>query len=163
METEKWPKAADSPLRQAIERKRSEFINRKGVVVHHDNARAHTSLMTRETLREFDREVLMHPPYSPDVTPSDHDLFRSLQNSLHGTKLASREACENHLIQFFNQKPHKFHTNRIMTLPKKLQNIVDNNGEYLVYINWSPHCNLIEEYQVNGSNNCFFFVNMFLL
>ena len=122
-------------LRQAIEKKRPELINRKGVVFHHDNARPHTSLMTRQKLSELGWEVLMYSPYSPDITPSDYHLFRSLQNSLRVTKLASREACENHLIQFFNQKPQKFCTYGIMDLPEKWRKIVDNNEEYLVLIN----------------------------
>ena len=67
-------------LRQAMERKRPELINRKGVVFHHDNARPHTSLMTRQKLRELGWEVLMGSPYSPDITPTDYHLFRSLQN-----------------------------------------------------------------------------------
>ena len=40
-------------LQQAIERKRPELINRRGVVFHHDNARPHTSLITRQKLREL--------------------------------------------------------------------------------------------------------------
>jgi len=67
-------------LRQAIERKRPELINRKGVVFHHDNARPHTSLATRQKLRKLGWEVLMHPPYSPDLAPSDYHfgLYRTL-------------------------------------------------------------------------------------
>jgi len=57
--------------------------------------------MIRQKLRELSWEVLMHPPYSPDIAPSYYHLFRSLQNSLNGVKLASKEACENHLKQFF--------------------------------------------------------------
>ena len=48
-------------LQQAIERKRPELINRRGIVFHHD-ARSYTSLMTRQKLRELGWEVLMHPP-----------------------------------------------------------------------------------------------------
>ena len=40
-------------LQQAIERKGPELINRRGVIFHHDNARPHTSLMTRQKLREL--------------------------------------------------------------------------------------------------------------
>ncbi|GBP68770.1 Histone-lysine N-methyltransferase SETMAR [Eumeta japonica] len=54
----------------------------KGVVFDHDNASPHTSLPTHQILREFGWEVLMHPPCSLDLAPSDFQLFRSLQNSL---------------------------------------------------------------------------------
>lgn len=108
-------------LKQAMEKNRPELINRKGVIFHHDNARPHISLVTRQKLREFGWEVLMHPPYSPDLAPSDYHLFRSLQNSLNSVKLVSKEACENHLVQFFAQKPQKFYSDGIMVLPEKWQ------------------------------------------
>jgi len=60
-------------------------------------------------------------------------LFRSLQNSLNGVKLASKEVCENHLKQFFDQKPQKFfYCDGIMALPQKWQNIIENNEAYLI-------------------------------
>jgi len=89
--------------------------------------------MTRQKLRELGWEVLMHSPYSLDIAPSDYHLFRSLQNSLNGVKLASKEIFyENHLKQFFDQKPQKFYRDGIMVLPQKWQNIIENNGAYLV-------------------------------
>ncbi|KAG5338236.1 SETMR methyltransferase, partial [Acromyrmex charruanus] len=103
----------------AIEKKRPELINRRDVVFHHDNARPHISLITRQKLRE--------PGWEP-IAFSDYHLFRSLQNSLNGVKLASKEACENHLKQFFDQKPQKFYCDGIMALPQKWQ----NNGAYLI-------------------------------
>jgi len=87
--------------------------------------------MTRQKLREFGWEVLMHPPYSPDIASSDYYLFRFLQNSFNGVKLASQDACENHL-KFFDQKPQKFYRDGIMALLQKWQNIIENNGAYLV-------------------------------
>jgi len=75
-------------------------------------------------LKEIGWEVLMHPPYSLDLAPSDYYLFRSLQNSLSGVKLISKEACENHLSQFFAQKSQKFYSNGIMVLSQKWQKMV---------------------------------------
>ena len=88
-------------LKQVIKEKRPELINKKGDVFHHDDARPHISLVTSQKLRELGWEVLMHPPYSPNLAPSDYHLFRSLKNSLNGVKLASKEAGENHSVQFF--------------------------------------------------------------
>jgi len=59
------------------------------------------SLATHQKLRERDWKVLMPPSYSSDLAPLDYYLFRSLQNSLHGVKLTSKEICKNHLSQFF--------------------------------------------------------------
>ena len=70
----------------------------------------------------------MHPPYSPDIGPTDYYLFRFLQNSLNDIKLVSREARENNLIKFFNLKRQKLCTDGIMALLEKWRNIVGNNG-----------------------------------
>jgi len=96
-------------LQEAIKEKQPELINRKGVVFHY-NARPHTSLMTRQKLRELGWEVLMHPPYSLDLALSNYHLFRSLQNSLDGKTLADKRVAENHLKKFFADKPQKFYT-----------------------------------------------------
>ena len=40
-------------LNNAVEEKRPELTNRKGVVFHHDNARPHTSLVIRQKLLEL--------------------------------------------------------------------------------------------------------------
>jgi hypothetical protein len=39
--------------------------------------------MTKAAI-QLDWEILPHPPYSPDLVPSDYRLFRSLSNSLFG-------------------------------------------------------------------------------
>ncbi|XP_053947037.1 histone-lysine N-methyltransferase SETMAR-like [Anastrepha ludens] len=75
-------------LNTTINEKRQELINRKGVIFYQDNARPHTSLVTRQKLTELGWELLMHSPYSPDLAPSDYHLFRSLQNFLNFTILA---------------------------------------------------------------------------
>ncbi|QQP40349.1 Putative DD34D transposase, partial [Caligus rogercresseyi] len=54
------------------------------VVFHQDNARPHTSLMTRQKRWELGWEVLSHPPYSLDITPCDYKLFLLMANALGG-------------------------------------------------------------------------------
>ncbi|XP_012058558.1 PREDICTED: histone-lysine N-methyltransferase SETMAR-like [Atta cephalotes] len=75
--------------KEAIAQKRPALANR-GIVFHQDNARPHKSIMTRQKLRELGWEILMHPPYSPDLAPSDYHLFLSMANNFAGEKFASR-------------------------------------------------------------------------
>ncbi|GFX31073.1 hypothetical protein TNCV_2025761 [Trichonephila clavipes] len=51
----------------------------------------------------------MHPPYSPDLAPSDYDLFLAMQNFLSEKKLGSREDCENRLLECFANKDQDFY------------------------------------------------------
>ncbi|GFS77664.1 histone-lysine N-methyltransferase SETMAR [Trichonephila clavipes] len=64
-------------------------------------------LVTRQKLWKLGWEVLMHPPYSPDLAPSDYHLFPALQNFLSDKILGSREDCENRLLESFTCKRTK--------------------------------------------------------
>ena len=65
-------------LKVSLDEKRPELLNRKHIIFHQDNARLHVSLMTRQKLLQLGWEVLIHPPYSPDIAPSNFHLFWSL-------------------------------------------------------------------------------------
>jgi len=54
----------------------------KGTVFLHDNARPHIAARTFETLQKLKFEVLAHPPYGPDLAPSDCHLFGPLKEAL---------------------------------------------------------------------------------
>ena len=59
-------------LDKEIKEKLPELKTRKGVIFYQDNARPHTSLVTRKKLLELGWEVMPNPPYSPDLVPSDY-------------------------------------------------------------------------------------------
>ncbi|KAF2351016.1 Myc-type basic helix-loop-helix (bHLH) domain [Trinorchestia longiramus] len=84
-------------LKAVLQEKLPSLINRKGVILHHDNARPHTSRATKNLIEEFGWEVMHHPPYSPDLAPTDFHLFRSLQNHLMGQRLTSREEVQSNV------------------------------------------------------------------
>ncbi|GFU37677.1 histone-lysine N-methyltransferase SETMAR [Trichonephila clavipes] len=91
-----------------------DLANRRGAVFHQDNASPHTSVVTRQNLWELGLEVLMHPPCSPDLAPSDYHLFLAFQNFLSDKKLGSREDFENRLLEFFANKGKDFYERDIM-------------------------------------------------
>jgi transposase len=47
-----------------------------------DNARPHTAALTMATLLKLKWDVLLHPPYSPDLAPSDYHLFGPMKGVL---------------------------------------------------------------------------------
>jgi histone-lysine N-methyltransferase SETMAR len=61
------------------------------VLLHHDSARPHTSLHTREAITELQCSVLPHPPYSPDLAPSDYHLFSPLKDAIYGKKFEDND------------------------------------------------------------------------
>ncbi|KOX75206.1 Histone-lysine N-methyltransferase SETMAR [Melipona quadrifasciata] len=86
---------------QPVAEKRAELANRRGVVFHHDYARPHVVLAVRQKLLQFDWDVLPHPPYSPDLAPSDYYLFLSLKNSLRGKSFKCISEIKTHLDEYF--------------------------------------------------------------
>ena len=53
----------------------------KGVFFLHDNAPAHWALATQKKLAYLGFQCLDHPPYSPDLAPSDYHLFPGLKKN----------------------------------------------------------------------------------
>ncbi|GFV24862.1 histone-lysine N-methyltransferase SETMAR [Trichonephila clavipes] len=105
-----------------------------------DNARLRTSVVTRQKLQKLGWEVLMHPPFSPDLARSDYHFFLILQNFLSDKKLGSREDCENRLLECFANKDQDFYDRGVMKLRLKWQQIIYQNSAYLSQIGQSGTC-----------------------
>jgi len=61
----------------------------KGVLFLHDNAPAHRAFATQKKLAYLGFQHLDHPPYSPDLAPSDYYLFPGLKKELKGRHFSS--------------------------------------------------------------------------
>jgi hypothetical protein len=53
----------------------------KQVLFLHDNASVHRALATQKKLAYLGFQCLDHPSYSPDLAPSDYDLFSVLKKN----------------------------------------------------------------------------------
>jgi len=51
----------------------------QGVLFLHDSAQAHRAVATQKKLAYLGFQCLDHPPYSPDLAPSDYHLFPGLE------------------------------------------------------------------------------------
>ena len=72
-------------------------------LLQYDNARPHTSAATRDAIQSADFLVLPHPPYSPDLAPSDFHLFPKLKEYLKG--------CDEEVKSAARKWSHKQNTN----------------------------------------------------
>ena len=61
----------------------------KMILFLHDNAPAHQALATQKKLAYLGFQYLDHPPYSPDLAPSDYHLFPGLKKQLKGRHFSS--------------------------------------------------------------------------
>ena len=75
-------------LKPEIRSKRRGQLSKCNVLLH-DNSRPLTDSHTVETLQKLNFEVLAHPPYSPDLAPSDYHLFGPLKEALRGRRFTS--------------------------------------------------------------------------
>ncbi|KAL4083594.1 hypothetical protein QTP88_028910 [Uroleucon formosanum] len=72
-------------LRPEIRKKRPGMLQ-NGVSILHDNARPHIGAPVVALLEKYGWERLKHPPYSPDLSPPDFDLFPKLKEPLRGIR-----------------------------------------------------------------------------
>jgi len=57
----------------------------------HDNAPAHRSHAGQAALLESGFEEIRHPAYSPDLAPSDYNLFPNVKKHLRGQRSSTDE------------------------------------------------------------------------
>ena len=70
-------------LKQAIMEKRPGKFS-AGVLLLHDNAPAHSAKVAVAMATKCQFDLLPHPPYSPDLAPSDYYMFPQLKIDLKG-------------------------------------------------------------------------------
>ncbi len=61
----------------------------RGLLLHHDNASAHTAAQAIDFLAEHGIQLVTHPPYSPDLAPCDYFLFPKCKERLCGQMISS--------------------------------------------------------------------------
>ena len=76
-------------LRLAIKSKRRGLMS-TSVLLQHDNDRPHTARSTVATIQDLSYGCLPHPPYSPDLAPSDFHVFGPLKEAMGGKSFQVR-------------------------------------------------------------------------
>lgn len=117
-------------LKQAIRDKRKGRLT-KGVCLLHDNARPHVARKILELLAKFGWDVLEHPPYSPDLAPSDYHVFPALKEHLSGQRFENDEEVTEAVNRFLREAGKNWYDTGINKLVVRLQKCIDRNGDYV--------------------------------
>ena len=94
------------------------------VILLHDNARPHIAVPVKTYLETFKWELLPHPPYSPDIVPSDFHLFRSMTHGLSQQHFTSYENTKNCVDSWIASKDEAFFRRCIRMLPERWEKVV---------------------------------------
>ncbi len=117
-------------LRQAIKIKRPGKLSKK-IVLLHDNARPHVAALVTSLLKDFDWTVFSHPPYSPDLAPSDFHLFPSLKKWLGGRHFDSDVQLQATVDEFFSKQDASWYAHGIEKLVSRYNKCLDLLGDYV--------------------------------
>ncbi|XP_077156041.1 histone-lysine N-methyltransferase SETMAR-like [Ranitomeya variabilis] len=117
-------------LREAIKEKRRGKLQ-AGVLFHQDNAPSHKAAVAMATIQEAGFELVEHPPYSPDLAPSDFFLFPRLKEHLRGKKFDDNSDVITTVGDFFEGQDQEFFSKGILSLEKRWTKYIDLLGDYV--------------------------------
>ncbi|EFN78101.1 Histone-lysine N-methyltransferase SETMAR, partial [Harpegnathos saltator] len=99
-------------------------------ILHHDNARSHTSTLVREFLSKNSTNVAPQAPYSPDMAPCDLFLFPLLKKPLRGQRFESIEDMKEKSLRELKAVPSAAYERCFRDWIKRWHMYVASNGDY---------------------------------
>ena len=90
-----------------------------------------TSRVAQAAIRECKFEQLNHPPYSPDLAPSDYYLFRNLKSHLRGTRFRDDDELKATTEAWFEDQIDDFYFKGIDCLKEKWAKCIEVKGNYI--------------------------------
>jgi histone-lysine N-methyltransferase SETMAR len=95
------------------------------------NVRPHASGAVSEILEKYGWQVLPHPPYSPDMSPTDFNLFPKLKKPLRGKSFRSTEGVSNEVTRVIRRINDEDVLTGIQDLLKRWTAVIKHNGDYI--------------------------------
>lgn len=89
------------------------LVNRKGLILPHDNAWPRIAQPTLRKLNKLGYEVLPHLPYSPGLSPAHYHFFKRLDTFLQGKYFHNQPEAENAFQEFIQSWSTDFYATGI--------------------------------------------------
>ncbi|EGI70969.1 Mariner Mos1 transposase [Acromyrmex echinatior] len=106
-------------------------MTKKKVLYHHDNPPSHTSLKAMVKLDQLRFELVAHPPYSPDLAPSNYYLFPNLKRWLQGKRFTSNEEVIAETEAYFEGLDISYYRKGIEILENPYTKCIALEGNYV--------------------------------
>ena len=97
----------------------------------HDNAPTHQELATPKNLAYLGFHCLDHPPYSPDLAPSDYHLFSELKKQLKGRHFSSDAEVIPAVETWLDGQPSEYFLSGLQKLEQRAKKCIELRGEYV--------------------------------
>jgi histone-lysine N-methyltransferase SETMAR len=110
---------------------RRSRLRATGAHLHMDNAKPHRSKKSIERADEMEFVFVPHPPYSPDIAPSNFFLFGYLKEGLTGTSFPDQEILISMVHQIRTDIPIEMLCRVFDDWIRRLHDCVARAGEYV--------------------------------
>lgn len=117
-------------LKEAIKIKRRGKLT-KGVLLLQDNAPVHKAKIAMDALASCGFEELHHPPYSPDLAPSDYFLFANLKKELRGRHFDDNDSLKAAVNEHFEGKEESYFYEGLGKLIERTKKCIHVRGQYI--------------------------------
>jgi histone-lysine N-methyltransferase SETMAR len=89
------------------------------------------SAKSQAAIRQCGFQQLNHPPYSPDLAPSDYFLSRVVKKFLWGKRFSSDEEVKEAVTTWFEEQSKDFFCRWIKSLQQKWAKCIELLGDYI--------------------------------
>lgn len=117
-------------LREEIKSKRRGKLRAVPLLLH-DNAPAHTSHVAKAAVAQSGFVELPHPPYSPDLAPSDFFLFPKMKSELKGQRFSDDDEVKEAVMAYLEDQDETFYLEGIRMLTHRYQKCIAISGDYV--------------------------------
>ncbi|GFX27499.1 mariner Mos1 transposase [Trichonephila clavipes] len=116
-------------MKAELAEKRPHFQKKK-IPFHQDNAPSLTSVVAMAKIHELWFELLDHPPYSPDLAPSNF-LSPHLKIALGGQRFLSNEEAITFVKNYFAEKNAEYYLDGLQRWERRWEKCIKLRGDYV--------------------------------
>jgi hypothetical protein len=103
----------------------------KRLVVHVDNCSVHRSQTTRTFMQNNDMTDMPHPPYSPDLAPSDFYLFGTVKEKLEHDGITDEDQLFEVLVEILRSIPGEQLVAVFEAWLERVRMVSEGDGSYI--------------------------------